>query len=360
MREMERVRRALAGAASRNEAAVLATVLSVEGSVYRGAGARMVVLADGGTIGGVSGGCLEADVVARAHAVLARGAAEIVQYDTRSSDDAVLGLGLGCQGMIDVLLEPLAGGALTEAVAFYGRVAARREPTTILTRTHAQPGSSGGVGARAVLDEAGLVLEGDPALVNRDDDVAREEVRPAVPLLICGAGADAQPLARMASEVGFHVTVVDHRAAFVSRARFPDADALVRLDVTDDLSSLHAHVQVDRRTAAVVMAHSARHDRAYLQAMLAARARYIGVLGPRRRTLELLDARAMHWEFPDSVYSPAGLDLGAETPEEIALSIIAEVSAVFAGRDGGMLRGRPGPIHPDRARAGRPAEEAFR
>ena len=351
MRELERVRRALAGAAKRQEPALVATVLAVEGSVYRGVGARMVVLGDGTTSGGVSGGCLEADVVARAEPMRARGIAEVVQYDTRSSDDAVLGLGLGCQGVIDVLLEPLEGASLLDAVAFYERLARRREPSTILTLVRARSGTADAVGTRVVLDEAGAVIEGEASLVDRDDDVARETVRPAIPLLICGAGADARPVATLGSAAGFHVTVADHRGVFVVAERFPDADVLVHANVAEDPHALFAHVCIDARTAVVVMAHSAMHDRAYLHAALGAGAGYVGVLGPRRRTLELLGELAEGGLFPATVRSPVGLDLGAESPEEIAVSIVAEVCAVMAGRQGGPLRDRAGPIHPDRVRA---------
>jgi xanthine dehydrogenase accessory factor len=148
--------------------------------------------------------------------------------------------------------------------------------------------------------------------------------------------------------MGWHVTVVDHRPGFVNAARFPDADALTCVNLTVEDGSLAQHVAVDARTVAVVMAHSAMHDRAYLHAMLDAGARYVGVLGPRRRTMELLGARAIDGELPPAVHAPVGLDLGAESPDEIALAIVAEIAAVNAGRRGGMLRDHRGPIH-DRA-----------
>jgi xanthine/CO dehydrogenase XdhC/CoxF family maturation factor len=140
--------------------------------------------------------------------------------------------------------------------------------------------------------------------------------------------------------MGWRVTVVDHRASFATSTRFPDATVVHAL-VADDPTSLSARVTLDARTMAVVMAHSATHDRAYLHLMLDAGACYIGVLGPRRRTLELLGDR----ELPASVHAPVGLDIGAETPDEIALAIVAEIAAVSNARDGGMLRARSGPIH---------------
>ena len=322
---------------------LLATVMNVDGSVYRGAGARMVVSMSGETSGGVSGGCLEADVIARAPDIVAMGKCELVRYDTRAGDDVVLGLGLGCQGVIDVLLEPLGGSRLLEATEFYARLGAHREPVTLLTLVSDHAGDA--LGARALVNADGQLLEGDPALLALDAGVAREQVRPAIPLVICGGGSDAIPLAALAKSMGWHVTVVDHRQGFATASRFPAADHVVCANVTDGSSSLASQVSLDHRTVAVSMAHSAAHDRAYLHALLDAGACYIGVLGPRRRTLELLGGRITNAQLPSSVFSPIGLDTGAETPDEIALSIVAEIAAVMSGRDGGHLRNRTGPIH---------------
>ena len=347
MRELDLIRYSLAAAASRSEAAVLCTVMAVAGSVYRGAGARMVI-AGIDTTGAVSGGCLEADLVARAPDVIASGRAELARYDTRISDDVVLGLGLGCQGIIDVLIEPLAGATLEDAIAFYDRLAKRRDTVTVATLLRATDEVP--VGTRVVLDADGRIIEGDERLLTRSEDVAREVIRPATPLVVCGAGTDAIPVVRLAKQMGWHVTVVDHRAAFVTATRFPDADVLVCANLTNDDVSLASRIEIDERTMALVMAHAASHDRAYLHAMLDAKASYIGVLGPRRRTMELLGDRAVDGNLPNAVHAPVGLDLGAESPDEIALAIIAEIAAVNAGRSGGMLRDHRGPIH-DRSRA---------
>jgi xanthine dehydrogenase accessory factor len=350
MRELDRIRHTLAEAAARRESLVLVTVMAVEGSVYRGAGARMIVTANGGTVGAVSGGCLEADIIARAPDVLSAGRPELVRYDTRASDDAVLGLGMGCQGIIDLLLEPLAGAALDDAIAFYERLAARRDAVTLVTLLHTDAGTSP-IGARLLLDEVGDIIEGDASLLTREGGVARELIRPAIRLVICGGGTDAVPLARLAKLMGWHVTVIDHRSSFATPSRFPDADAIVCANLVQDVGALGDRVVIGPRTMAVVMAHSANHDRAYLGAMLDAGAGYVGVLGPRRRTIDLLGTRVSAPDaLPPGVHSPVGLDLGAETPDEIALSIIAEIAAVNAGRRAGMLRDRSGPIH-DRSSA---------
>lgn len=344
MRDIDKIRDALTAASARGERLLLATVMSVEGSVYRGAGARMVVLADGSTIGAVSGGCLEADVVARMPDVLAAGVAELIRYDTRATDDVLLGLGMGCQGIIELLLEPLGDASLTDAAAYYTRISRSREAVTLLTLVHAIDGMA--IGSRLLVNAAGQPIEGNGALTELAEHVAREEIAPTISLVICGGGTDAVPLARLAKGMGWHVTVVDHRAAFVTAERFPGVDALESINLTHDDEKLAQRVPIDGRTMAVVMAHSAVHDGAYLRTMLDAGALYVGVLGPRRRTLELLGLNVGDdASVPASVHSPAGLDLGAETPEEIALSIVAEIAAVSGGRAGGMLRERGGPIH---------------
>jgi xanthine dehydrogenase accessory factor len=299
MHELDRIRLALDDAAGRGEGAVLATVVSVDGSAYRGAGARMVVRADGSTTGAVSGGCLEGDIVARAAEVLASGTPQLVHYDTRSSDDGVLGLGTGCQGVVDVRLAPIEGDAL-----------------------------------RAEADR-----------------LAELRARNAVRLLVCGAGADAIPVVRLAAHMGWLVTVVDHRPSFATAERFPEAERVIRLDPSETERALASAVQLDELAAAVVMGHAAAHDRARLHELLGVRTlRYLGVLGPRRRTMELLEGAPgiASGVVPPHVYAPVGLDIGAETPEEIALAIVSECAAALAGRTPTSLRERAGPIHEKR------------
>ena len=296
MHELDRIRLALTDAAGRGEGAVLATVVGVDGSAYRGAGARMVVRADGTTTGAVSGGCLEADLVARAAEVLASGTAERVHYDMRSSDDDVMGLGMGCRGVVDVQLDPLAGDAL-----------------------------------RAEIDRLAELRE-----------------RIAVRRLVCGAGADAIPVVRLAASTGWLVTVVDHRASFATVDRFPDAERVMRIEASQNGATLAPAVRLDEFAAAVVMGHAATHDRARLHELLTVPGlRYLGVLGPRRRTLELLEGApgVAPGTIPPRVYAPIGLDIGAETPDEIALAIVSECAAALAGRPPRSLRDRGGPIH---------------
>jgi xanthine dehydrogenase accessory factor len=180
------------------------------------------------------------------------------------------------------------------------------------------------------------------------DRLAELRARSAVRLLVCGAGADALPVVRMAAMTGWLVTVVDHRPTFATAERFPDAERVIRVDASPADGALASAVALGELAAAVVMGHAATHDRARLHELLGVPTlRYLGVLGPRRRTMELLDGAPglSPGEVPANVYAPIGLDIGAETPEEIALAIVSECAAVLAGRTPRSLREREGAIH---------------
>jgi xanthine/CO dehydrogenase XdhC/CoxF family maturation factor len=359
MRELRDILDAYERLSDCGEAGVLASVVHVEGSTYRRTGARMLVLPDETLVGLISGGCLEGDLLEHARRVRATGAPELVKYDHRGEDDIVWGLGLGCAGAVDVWLErvdrahpgPLAwlatwsdareNGAL--ATALSGRRAGERRALG------AQSGLAGTL-AHAAVDAAlreCLASGGGrhfavPAL---GGDVLIEVVRTPLRLALFGAGPDAIPLARFARELGWDVAVMDHRAAYAVADRFPGAD--VRLA---EVPLLVERAEVDARTHAVVMTHHYLHDRTILRGLLASAAPYVAVLGPKQRTRDLLadlekEGAAVGEDERARVFGPAGLDIGADAPEEIALAICAEVQAFASRRPGGALRKRKGPIH---------------
>jgi xanthine dehydrogenase accessory factor len=178
-------------------------------------------------------------------------------------------------------------------------------------------------------------------------EVFVEVVTPPVPLLICGAGHDALPLARLAHELGWWVMVADSRPAFATQDRFPWADQVILAEDRE----VATKADIDRHTFVVVMTHNYLHDLNILRGVLRTRARYIGLLGPRARTDKLLAELAKEGVSLDDaqrarLYGPVGVDTGADSPEEIALSITAEILAVQNGRTTASLRDRRGPLHP--------------
>jgi xanthine dehydrogenase accessory factor len=312
--------------------AVLATLVSVEGSSYRRPGARLLVRGDGKRIGSISGGCLEEDVMARAVKVQATGQPDAVVYDTTSENDLVWGVGLGCHGIVRVLLEKVAPQPAW-ANALLQNFARRRK--TALAVTHG--------GEDPALWGTRLAAPGDCADPER---LFLEMVAPPAALMIFGAGDDAQPLARFAKELGWHVTVADPRAAFATRERFPGVDVLVAAPA----DKLVEKTSPDADTLAVVMTHHYVHDVPLLRALLARPIAYLGLLGPKKRAEKILgdleqQGAAISAEQRARLHAPVGLDLGADSPEQVALSIIAEMQAVLTGRNAQPLRKRTQPIH---------------
>ena len=371
----------------------LVTVVRTSGSTYRRPGARMLVLppaGDGGTadsvgadfLGSISGGCLEDDARERALETLVTGRATVVRYDTTAESDIVLGTGLGCQGVVHILLQPLCGAAFDPVDGIARALATRRAGVLASVITlegdlapdgpamgdtlwlgsaddaPAHPFRDGAL-AEAMAADARAVLrdEADPglrtyALAGRDAraEVFVDAVRPPRSVLVCGAGHDAVPIVRLGKELGWRVRVADGRRAYLAPARFPDADELLHCPPT----AFRERVPVEPGESAVLMTHNYLHDRAILGALLASDASYIGVLGPRRRTDRLLEELAAelgagHPALGKAslrrLHGPAGLDIGAESPEQIALAIVAEIEAVGARRGGGLLKHRNAPLH---------------
>jgi xanthine dehydrogenase accessory factor len=361
---------ALASASGRGNAVVLATVVRVTGSSYGGVGARMVVHVDGSTVGVVSGGCLETDLAEHARNVAEEGCARVVTYDTRADDDAAWGLGLGCNGLIDVLLEPLNHAEASRIADLLLGALRSESPSVLATVIEAPPGRTPSVGAHALFNGDSVettgnwgnrklipaigaqvtaaVQSGRKGLVLEHDDVriAFELISPAIRLVVCGSGPDAVPVVRFATELGWDVTVVDHRpVAHAPVERFPGA---VVAECGEALR-LADFVALKSHTAGIVMSHHYARDLEYVQALLEAGVGYIGILGPRARTermfAEMETGSARAHGSRDVVFGPIGLDVGGDGPDAIALSIISEISAVMNERSGGHLRDRNAPLH---------------
>jgi xanthine dehydrogenase accessory factor len=328
MREIPPILRSLLGPGARPS--VLATLATVEGSSYRRPGARLLLTADGQRLGSISGGCLEEDVLVRARRVLTGGTTETVVYDTTSENDLVWGVGLGCHGVVRVVIEKLPARPAW-AVALAANFAARRPTLLAVGHTGADPA------------QLGTRLTEIPTV---DPGTFFDLVLPPPALAIFGAGDDAQPLARLAHELGWHVTVADPRAAFSTTARFPTAQTVIAAPAGD----LVGRVAPDAATLAVVMTHHYVHDVPLLRALLPCPLAYLGLLGPRKRAERILadlarDGLTITPEMLARLHAPVGLDLGADSPEQVALAILAEMQAVLARRDARPLRERTRPIH---------------
>jgi xanthine dehydrogenase accessory factor len=336
---------------------VLASVVGTRGSSYRSPGARMLIVPDGSRIGAVSGGCLEGELCRRAHWWTSESPAVLKTFDTSTQEDNE-GFGLGCGGGIDLLLERLPSEpTATHPLLAQERVTESREAAALAVVLEATASSGLQVGqrfarenARQYPEVAGLLERAVETGYSFSAELREgalagcrvffEFLTSPVQMLVCGAGTDAQPMVAQAAALGWSVVVLDQRADFARATRFPEAGRVI---VAKDAAALDG-VRLDCRTAAVVMSHSFAQDTFFLESLLRQPLGYLGVLGSRRRTLDLL-ARLGRDAMPAELHAPAGLDIGAETPEQIALSILSEVQATFARRRGGALRERDGSIH---------------
>ena len=367
MSELQDVLGAIEEGRARGEPMALATIVGVRGSTYRREGARLLIRKHGHPIGTISGGCLEGDVRVAAEEVMESGAPQLLHFDLTADDEAVWGWGLGCNGVIDVFVEPAEGaGRTAEAIR---EAVERQEAVASVLVIEADEGSATTPGARLVVhpdgrvegtlgdqlmderctEEAlGALREGHSTTVRILGDVRVfiEVLAPATRLLVCGAGHDAMPLVRFASNLGLAVEVIDDREAFLKPTRFPEAARLVKAEPVDAARA----AEVDDQAFVIVMSHNFLRDKDYLRSFLGTAARYIGMLGPRARLDKILDAlRAEGVEIrPEElevVHGPAGLDLGGDGPEEVGWAIVAEILAVLNRRTGGFLKDRTGPIH---------------
>jgi len=340
----------------------VATVVRVHGSSYRSPGARMLITDDGRWVGSISGGCLEGDALRKARQVMQEQKARLVTYDTREESNQQLGIGLGCNGVIDVLLQPIA-----EVLPVIERVVAANRPLALASVI-----SGPLAGASLLADEKGNILKPlehtgaseillpdllalfahrtsgvrDYPALEDGSVVFLEYVQPTIHLILFGAGFDARPVCQLAASLGWQVEVTDECVAHIAPVFFPGADKLSlcgRERVAHDFA-------VTPYTACVLMSHNYAYDRDVLRKLLNSSSPYIGLLGPRKRFDRMLEEfRLVGIELSERdfqrIHSPIGLDIGAEAPDEIAVSIIAEIQSKFARRAGGFLRDNAGPIH---------------
>lgn len=368
--EIADVLEAIETLSERGEKMALATVVAVRGSTYRRPGARLLVRDGGELIGNISGGCLDGDVQELARQVMGNGQARLVDFDLTADDEAVWGWGLGCNGAMELFVEP-AEKAFEVARDLRRALEEEREISVVTVIESTVDGVERGARllvhpdgrrektlADADADEAAaaaaLAALGKGQSIKQDLSVGDgtitafvEVLEPSPRLLICGAGLDAIPVVRFAAALGWRPIVIDDRERFLTHERFPEAEAFIPLQRPLEAAD---RAGADRRTFVIVMSHNYLRDKDYIRSFLGTDAAYIGSLGPRKRLDSILTDLAKEGVEPsedelEKIYAPAGLDVGAEGPEEVAWSIMAELLAVRTGRRAGFLRDRKGHIH---------------
>lgn len=370
MKELKDIIAAYDEAAKEGKQTALATVVHLQGSAYRRPGARMLVTEDGKITGAISGGCLEGDALRKAQMVMLQKKTMLVTYDTTDEDDAKLGVGLGCNGIISILIEPINPDDSNNSIELLKTFLSKRQAAVLVTlfsldKKATQQGTcivlteDGEIKSalseeslkKVLLEDAQRVLASRASILKTYDEENlvtgfAEVLEPAVSLVIFGAGNDSMPLAQMAQVLGWETTIADGRSNYATRERFPSANKVIVSKPENALSQIN----FDDRTVAILMTHNYNYDIAALRLLLTKNMGYIGVLGPKKkldRMLDELKEEGMSWDEENlkNIFGPAGLDIGAETPEEIALSILSEIQAVLTKRAGNSLREKAESIH---------------
>jgi xanthine dehydrogenase accessory factor len=343
-------------------ASAMAIVVDVAESSYRRVGARLLVAADGRYVGGISGGCLEGDALRRARTAILANQPSSHVYDTLDGEDAVIGIGLGCEGRIEVLFLPLDYSSPENEVEVLRSIVNTRQPLYLarLLKAKRQQLTShplykaGHISSLEKMVDSPLQKQGKNILsvgrskvINLNEEgqekyrIHFEVIQPQIHLIVTGTNYDIPPALAAARQLGWRTTVVGPRRKFTSTIAAL-ADGLVDYS---DVSSLAP----DAATAVVLMSHDFDWDKKMVEHFLPLLPAYFGMLGPKKRAKKMdeLLRKTTNLKLLDypNLYSPVGLDIGAETPEEIAASLVAEVVMVFRGRGGGELRSRASSIH---------------
>jgi len=363
MKEISDILKAYRHAENQQIRSALATVVKVEGSSYRRPGARMLVTEDGMLTGAISGGCLEGDALKKALSAIHQQENKLVTYDTTDEDDAKFGVQLGCNGIVHILFEPIDVSSELNPIRFL-QLLAERSPAVLVTlfssfqkqhfgtsliykknELHSKVPS--GMGEKIIADAENAFNDQTSQFKNyvlgtEQIEAFIEFLQPPVSLVIAGAGNDAQPLAEMAYLLGWNVTIADGRPMHATVNRFPHANQVL----TAKPSQLLPQIKTDEQTAFVLMTHNYNYDIELLNLLFDTKAAYIGTLGPRKKLIRMLDELGRNTiENASRIYGPVGLDIGAETAEEIAISILAEIKTVFAGATASSLKEKKVPIH---------------
>ncbi|MFV5692219.1 XdhC family protein [Flavobacterium sp. LT1R49] len=368
MKEIKDILRAYFLATKAGKKTALATVVKVEGSSYRQPGARMLVSEDGELTGAISGGCLEGDALRKALLAINQQQNKLITYDTSNEDDIEFGVQLGCNGIVHILFEYIDSAKNNNPIELLQQLEKERKDAVIITlfshnRNSLQPGTVLFDRASAILKAnnpyailssySKEVLENKTSIIkkvefkNTSYEALIDYIAPPISLVICGAGNDVKPLVEMTSLLGWETIVVDGRATHATAIRFPKATAVSIAKPEEVLNN----VSVDDRKFFVLITHNYKYDLAMLKFLILTDCVYIGILGPKTKLNRMLDdlkdnGIVLTEKQLNRIYGPVGLDIGAETSEEIALSIVSEIKAVISGKEGLSLKYKKEKIHP--------------
>lgn len=372
MKEINAIIQAYEQAEQEGKKSALVTVVHLEGSSYRRPGARMLVTDEGEMTGAISGGCLEGDALRKALSVLNQQQSRLVTYDTSDEEDASIGVQLGCAGVIQVLMEPIDAARANHPVELLKKVVSKRQPYVLVTLFSLEDKKGAQAGTCLLVEADGtvsgdmtdaalkqVVLEDVTACFDQKQSAFRnyrsanftitafiEYIEPALALMIIGAGNDVIPLVEMANTLGWEPSVIDGRPTHAKRERFASACQILVSKPEKVLEQL----VINEQTVFVLMTHNYNYDLAMLKALVHTPVSYIGLLGPKKKLERMLgdlksEGITLTEEQLSRIYGPVGLEIGAETAEEIALSILAEIRAVRTGSGGNSLRTKLETIH---------------
>ena len=361
MQEIAQIVKAYEIAHQQGKKSALATVVHVSGSSYRRPGARMLVTEDGMMTGAISGGCLEGDALRKAALAITQGKNKLVIYDTTDEEDAKLGIQLGCNGIVSILFEPIVDGSIHNPRQVLAEAIAKREPSLIFTlfsQVHLQQLGTFNYASlpalvRDLIKEDILEVTDSRKSLHKElvieaatSQCLIEFIEPSISIVIVGAGNDAIPLAKMAAIVGWDISIVDGRITHANAQRFP---AVTQIHVGKP-QELFSQLSMDHRTAIVLMTHNYNYDLAMLELLQGKEFGYLGLLGPASKREKMFDElRQKGIAFSESemgkIFGPTGLNIGAETADEIALSICSEIMSFINHSSVISLRDKLDPIH---------------
>ena len=363
MKEIEKIIKRYNNAHKNQERLALGTVVKVEGSAYRRIGARILVSENGQWIGGISGGCLEGDALKRAKIAILKDESSIVVYDTMEDDEHQIGVGLGCNGLIEVLFTPIKYDNPNNQIEFLKQIVDKRQPTVLLQVLSVENGNpqlcgqfftqnnltelaqKTQVSIKQIQKNVNAVFYKRKSNIfqlqndnNETYEILFEHIRPKIKLVCVGDNYDVNAMVNVANELGWEIHLI-------GKTRKIGKSLLQKVHKFTDVKNVKT-LPTDEYTAIILMSHDYKTDLNLLQSFIHLDVPYIGLLGPKKRMYKMNDViTELDLEQQKHLYSPIGLDIGAETPEEIALAVAAEILAVFRERNGKFLRERVGTIH---------------